>query len=561
VLKVQNPTLKKMTSTTCSLLVAVLVNLSLFSCVDDSSRAGRKIISRGRVVEEVSEFCLETYNISERTCINSCPNGSRVANNDEIEQAKSELNGLGLTSEELEDILANIEAAKQVCVVGSGVLRPDDQVFIDKGYCACQNGNPVSINDCIAFCSDKAVNNITLYGSVTLGPDILLNTTLGNLQNWCNAEIPNSDFVAPQCQLELYDGNAFTYFNITVAGNRFTALLDTLPKDVTYVARIKETGSGSNVQSQPFQLRLKDFDPNDQVADGPLKIMPVSQYSCIFLARQNEPVVSFTEYARRHFYFASSNNPPSLPPGLDLIKCHDKNIYGNNDSPLFPRLELIPQHFAVWDQSDVRFSDADGDGAIDINTEVTKEFRDRTGNSDAELNIFSVFAWPNIPAVEDYKDLGNPNLGFILLPFVDDQNRGTCPKQQDYLGNRPIYQIIGEKVGVDTEGLFMAESEPYIDQTGSSILDILLIREGQLKKVWFYFENGQHLIPDPVTAGSKTVHFYWPLDTENPYIRKSDQLIYTVRYPDQIGKNGVQTGVVTGLRPPDKRFACIPAID
>lgn len=532
-----------------------------FSCVDESGRAGRKVIARGGVTEEEPTFCNGSYNVNERSCGTSCPTGTHVATADEIDEAKTELNALGLDSATLEDILSNIDSALEVCVNGSGILRPDNQVFIDKGFCACQNGNPASINDCAAFCSSKNTNNITLYGKVTVGEDILFNESLGNLQNWCSAEIPGSDFVSPQCQLELFDGISTIFLNITVAGNSFEAIVDTLDKDKTYVAKIRETGSGSNVSSQAFQLRLKDFVEDDQSPEGPLKIMPVSQYSCIFLARQNTPVESFTEYAKRHFYFAASNQPPSLPPNQELTKCHDKQIYGETDSPLFPRLELIPQQFAVWDQTDIRFNDGDVDGNIDINTEITEDFRNLTGNTSATLNLFSVFAWPNLPEISDFKSIVNANLGLIMIPFVDAQNRGECPKQADYLGDNPLYQIIGEKVGVDTEGLFMAESEPYLDASGSSIIDIIMIREGQLKNVWFYFENGQHFVPDAITAGSKTIHFYWPLDPVNPYVRKSDQIIYTVRFPDQIGKNGVQTGIVEGVRPPDKRFACIPAVD
>lgn len=544
-----------------NLLILLGAILLMVSCVDESGREGRKVISRGGVTDDGPTFCNATFNISERACIDECPTGTRVATEDEIDEAKSELNGLGLDAADLEDILSNIDSAVEVCVNGSGILRPDNQVFIDKGFCACQNGNPASINDCTAFCSDKTVNNITLFGKVSLGPDILFNESLGNLQNWCSTEIPGSDFVTPQCQLELFDGASTSFLNITIAGNSFQAVLDTLDKDKTYVARIRETGSGSNVQSQPFQVRLKDFEEDDQNPEGPLKIMPVSQYTCIFLARQNQPVESFTEFARRHFYFAASNTPPSLPPNQELTKCHDKQVFGQDDSPLFPRLELIPQHFAVWDQTDIRFNDGDVDGAIDINEEVTEEFRALTGNSTAQLNLFSVFAWPNLPEIPDFKSIVNANLGFIMIPFVDAQNRGECPKQEDYLGDNPLYNIIGDKVGVDTEGLFMAESEPYLDANGSSIIDILMIRENQLKNVWFYFENGQHFVPDAITAGSKTVHFYWPLDPVNPYVRKSDQIIYTVRFPDQIGKNGVQTGIVEGVRPPDKRFACIPAVD
>jgi hypothetical protein len=542
-----------------SILMGFLTLMS--SCVDESGRAGRAIIQRFGTAEEVPTFCQNTFNISERACINSCPTGTRVANATEIEEAKTELEGLNLDAADFTDIISNIDSALEVCVLGSGVLRPDNEVFIDKGFCACQAGKPVSINDCQATCQNKTQNNMVLFGKVTVGPNIGFNDTLKNLEGWCNNEIPGTDFTGPACQLEVFDGDSTQFLTINTVGNSFNVAVDSLQKERTYLARIRESQSGSNVQSQAFQFYLKDFEDESTTPEGPLKVMPVSQYTCIFFARQNEPVVSFTEYARKHFYFASSNSPPSLPPSQPLTKCHDKQIFGENDSPLFPRLELIPQHFAVWDQTDIRFNDGDIDGVIDINAEVTEEFRIKTGNTTAQLNLFTVFEWPNLPDTSSTPSGTSANLGFIMIPFVDQNNRGECPTQEDYLSNNPLYEVIGDKVGVDTEGLFMAESEPFLDAAGNAILDILMIRENELKQVWFYFENGQHFVPDEVTAGSKTVRFYWPLDKNAPYIRKSNQIIYTVRFPSEIGRNGVQTGIIEGVRPPDNRFACIPAVD
>lgn len=534
---------------------------ALMSCVQDGGRAGKALIRSPGSTPEEPTFCQASFDISSRSCLNDCPEGTLVATETEIEEAKTQLEELGLEDATLSEIIANMDSAPEVCVLNTRVFRPDNEVFIESGFCACQAGKPASINDCAAFCQTKTQANITLFGKVQVGPNIQFNDELGNLEGWCNNEISQSTFTGPACQLEVFDGDSTQFLNMNIAGNSFNVALDTLNKEKTYVARIRETQSGSNVSSNPFQFYLKDFDDSDPTPEGPLKIMPVSQYTCIFLARQNEPVESFTEYARRHFYFASANKPPSLPPNEELTKCHDYQQHGQPDSPLYDRLELIPQHFAVWDQSDIRFNDGDVDGIIDINEEVTQEFRDRSGNANAELNLFSLFQWPNIPNIPNFKDIVTANLGFIMIPFVDANNRGECPTQEDYISDNTIYQIVGEKVGVDTEGIFMAESEPYLDANGSSIIDIIMIRENELKQVWFYFENEQHFVPDPVTAASKTIHFYWPLDTNAPYIRKSDQIIYTVRFPDQIGKNGVQTGIVEGVRPPDKRFGCIPAID
>ncbi|MEC7277428.1 MAG: hypothetical protein VXV96_14000 [Bdellovibrionota bacterium] len=544
-----------------SLIISLLF---LVSCVEESVREGRKVISNGATTP-TEEFCTSIYNISAQSCVEACPAGTRLADSEERLEAIAELEALTeaeLDSETKDEILNNINAAQGVCLEGSGVLRPDGQVFVDSDVCACQNGNNAVITDCAAFCSTKTQANKTLFGTVTVGTQIQLNKELGNLQGWCNNEIGLEDLVNPGCQLEVFDGSSTQFLNVTVSGNSFTSIVDQLEQNKTYIARIVETQSGSNVSSDAFQFRLKEFIDDTTTPQGNLKIMPVNQYSCIFLARQNDPVVSFTEYAKRHYYFASSNTPPSLPPSTDLTKCHDKQIYGEDDDPLTPRLDLINQHFAVWDQTDSRFNDGDGDGVIDMNAEIQELFRTRSGSANAEINLFSVFAWPNFPEIPNFKDEVNANLGLIMIPFIDANQLAECPDEEDYNNSGNIlYEIIGEKVGVPTEGLYMAESEPYLDSNGQSIIDILLIREGDLKKVWFYREGTELRIPDAVSAGNKTLHFYWPLDFNAPLVKKSTSITFTVRFPDEIGKNGVTTGVVTGNRPNDKRFACIPAID
>lgn len=542
-------------------VVFLIFILILSSCVEESAREGRPTISRGATTPE-PEFCSEIFNISARACVSACPTGTRLANSEEREDAIAELQGIGLEPTDLEEILANINAAQGVCVEGSGILRPNNQVFIENNVCACQGGRTATITDCEAFCSSKTQPTKTLYGTVSVGNEIQLNPELGNLAGWCNNQIANEDLVNPGCQLEVFDGDVTRFLNITIAGNSFTAIVDQLETEKTYVARIRETQSGSNVQSQAFQFYLKDLDTDTGGPTGNLKIMPVNQYSCIFLARQNQPVESFVEYAKRTYYFAASNTPPSLPPDTDLTKCHDKQIYGEDDDPLFPRLDLINQTFAVWDQSDSRFNDADVNGQLDINEDITQEFRARTGQTDANLQLFSVFAWPNLPNIPNFKDIVNANLGLVMIPFIDSNQLAECPDEDDYNNSgNVLYEILGEKIGIPTEGLYMAESEPYLDSSGNSIIDIRLIREGDLKRVWFYREGSQLRIPDAVSAGNKTLHYYWPLDFNAPLVKKANSITYTVRFPDEIGKSGVQTGVVTGNRPNDKRFACIPAID
>jgi hypothetical protein len=547
----------------------------LLSCVDESSRKGKPLINRiGGTAEEV-QFCALTYNIVEESCINSCPIGTRVASVQEIADAKTELNSLNLEEARLTQIFGDIDAANEVCINGSGVLRPDNEVFIDGGFCACKNGQAYSVNNCEATCAARSNDtNLTLVGRVTVGPQISLNSVFadnsdtGNLSGWCTNEIPGSDFTGPACQLEATGGGTTRYLDLIVPtdSNTFTVNIENLPKEVTNVLRIRETGSRSNVQSNAFQIYLKEPEADTSNPVGPLKIMPTSKYTCIFRSRTTlaDGSQSFQQHARQHFYFAATVTPPALPAGDPLIICHDVQVYGEDDSSEFPRLEIIPQYFAVWDQSDPRFNDGDIDGIIDINEEITEEFKVKTNqqsNSSVSLKLFSIFPWQNLPAANGFKDITSANLGLIMIPFVDNFNRGKCPTQEDYLGDNALFQIIGDKVGVDTEGIYMAESEALQDGQGGNIQDIIMVREKDLKAVSFFLQGTTKFKADESSMGSQTIKFYFPFDPVNPLVKKTTQQLYTVRFPDQIGKNGVQTGVVQGTRPPDKRFGCIPAIN
>lgn len=546
------------------MILGMLLSCLFISCVDESSRKGKPLIERiGGTVQE-AEFCTLTYNIGEEECITSCPTGTRVASVQEIADAKTQIEALNLDADRQTQIFGDIDSASEVCVDGSGILRPDNEVFVQADFCACQGGQAFSVNNCAATCAGRSGDtNLTLVGRTVVGAPIALNSDLGTLSGWCRNEILASDFKGPSCQIEAIGGGStrFVDIDIPLGSNTFTANIEGLPKETTLILRIKETGSGSNVQSSAFQIYLKDPETDTNNPTGPLKIMPASKYSCIFRSRSTNSVTnvtSFQAYARQHFYFASTITPPAMPPGDPLVVCHDTQIHGEEDSSDLPRLELIPQYFAVWDQSDPRFNDGDVDGIIDINEEITEEFKVRTNqesNSAVSLNLFSVFPWRNIPGGS------NVNIGLVMIPFIDQFFKGTCPTQEDYLGDDPLFQIIGDKVGVDTEGLYMAESDQIADGSGGTIQDIILVREKDLLDVAFFVQGTQKLKADENTMSSQTIKFYFPFDAANPLVKKSSQQLYTVRFPDQIGTGGVTTGVVTGNRPSDKRFACIPAIN
>jgi len=549
-----------------SILFMVLCMFS--SCVGDGGRKGRPFIKDFSVGAGASALCTEAYRVQDATCAGVCPGipdfVTHEATPAEISSTITTVqNDTTLTTSEKEEVISNINTAAKVCLEGSGIARPNNAIFIKKDFCSCVQGKKDIINNCDQFCATTNDQNATLHGSVTLGPEVELNEQLGNLSNWCTQEI--NELTGPSCVLEVFDGTNTSQLSIEIppGSNTFTSQISSLAFNKTYVAKIVEVGSGSNATSSNFQIYRVPQDDGTTPINTPLKILPSSMYSCIFRDGQQGQNNTFENAARVHYFFASNSTPPPMPANNVFDICHDVNVHGTIDSPTTPRLELIPQHMALWDFSDIRFADTDVDGQPDINKLIQDRLLSEY-NETRTVGLFGLLPWQNYPLAET-----NPNLGFIMQAFIDPQTgRGFCPGQEEYNGSTGdnLFRVLKEIVGVDTEGLFMSEREPIIipdGQGGFNLApsDFLMIREGQLRKIWFYFENNQHFVPDEVTSSSKTIHFYWPPDEVNPYVKKSHQQTYTIRAPEDLGQSGATSGLNTSIRPPDKRFACIPALD
>ena len=179
-----------------------------------------------------------------------------------------------------------------------------------------------------------------------------------------------------------------------------------------------------------------------------------------------------------------------------------------------------------------------------------------------------------------------------MLPWIDaDTQQAFCPHQAHYTSGQPIFKILRELVGTDTEGLWIARRDPetLLDSNGNPYdapNDWIFIREGILKKIWFYVEGQQHLIPNQRALSSKSIQFYWPagevcrspastwneqtqqwcITNEStgqssccaPYIRTPNQRLYTITYDESTVD---LTKLRTAIGAPDKRVGCIPAIN
>ncbi|MCO4754894.1 MAG: hypothetical protein KC478_10465 [Bacteriovoracaceae bacterium] len=565
------------------ILLITLTMVFFQSCIGTSG-GGRKGLPKIKDFSKSggtsTEFCnlfvtdLAVANGDTSVCLNECAEGSHIGDSADLASLQADIDKAetdGTIDADTKAFLGNMQSSAQGICFEDKIVRPTGEVFVNRDFCSCLQGKADIINNCESFCAGKpTVSTPTLFGSVKVGAPIELNGELGNLHGWCSNEITGSDQSAPNCVMEVFDGLSTTTvdFSTFSGSNSFQANLTALEKNKTYVATIVEKGSGA--KSNEFQIRRVD-PPDDGTGDTttPLKIMPVSQYTCLNRTGTLPDTTQCGETAngdeifncgtREFYYFASNNSPPPMPPGSHFILCHDPQ-FGTDDSPLFPRLELIPQHIAMWDQADIRFADQNGDSRPDINQLIQDRLATEF-NQTRTINIFGLFRWPNKPNTGS-GSATTPNVGFYMQPWIDSiTGRGFCPKQEQYNGTDPVFKIMKEVVGVDTEGIYIAVKQPEASDQQEGGNKLQLIREGLLNKIWFYFENGQHFVPDAITSSQKTIMYYWPPDVNDPYVQKSTQKIYTVRAPEDINSAGASSGLVTTVRPPDKRFGCVPAMD
>lgn len=549
------------------LLTLILFSIIGTSCVQESARSSSAIINQvagsGRGIPNDPNdngLCSEFWDVSgeEQACVSECGALSQLATQDEIDDVIFLVNR-DFSPADAEVIIANINNAQGVCIASNP--RPTDQIEIDSNFCACKDGKSDLINNCQSICNGKPnTTTSVLYGSATpTGADVLFNPELGNLENWCTAPLVGSE--TPGCALELISGNDTVTIDVSVSGNNFQANLTDVdvPYGRTFIARIIESQSDSNAVTSTFQIRrYQDTGDSDETL---FKVMPISQYNCISVAgtlEQGTGDFNYDRYIKTHYYFASSSTPPAIPDTVvPPILCHDINENGTKDSALFPRLGLRPIHFALWNVSDIRFVDLDNNGFPDINDTIEASLA-TTGDNVVGRQIFNLLQWPNMPGISGLTPSGNPNLGIFMQPWLDENNNGYCPDEDDLTtGDNNVFRELGKYVG-DTEAIYIAESEFVQNPDGSNITDVMIMRQTDLEKIWFYFEKGQHLFPDTFTVNNKTIHYYWPIDFDNPHTRKSDSLLYTVKFPSNIGQSGASSGLPNTINPPDKRFGCVP---
>lgn len=568
------------------LLICLIFLLLLASCMDNG-RAGRSKIQNYASIDRSGEgYCQEYAKISTTTCELECAEDYHVGTPDEIsleiEKFIQELDDDVDESAARADLNNVVKYAKGICIK-TPASRPSDEVFVDPKFCACQKGKPFVVNDCEAFCTSYTEEEPKLFVTTTVGPKISSDTELVTTKGWCNNDLTESVANhAPSCILQLFDGINTIPVEMDFTGDfSFTADLSKISKNKTYVATIYEVESGA--KSKPFQLHAVDIISSDD-DNSPLKIMPISQYTCIYTYYDStvESALATDFYSgnmsRIYLYYPSNKLPEVSAGTLTNLFCHDIIKYGRKDSILYPRLELIPNSFALWDKSDIRFYDADNNTKIDINEQIQNRLINEYGIA-SSINIFNPITY----ATSIIQENGNSSdstvntktilQGFYMQPWIDRNTKlGYCPKQEHYHGDAPVFRILKEIIGIDTEALYFGKSAPssaIIDQEEVYIQgSIIMIRESVLKKIWFYYENGQPLQPNEVIAGQKEILFYYPPapNYESPYVKKSYQKLFKLYHPQEAAQEESEDQSLvpppprTDILPPNKMFGCVPSL-
>jgi hypothetical protein len=261
--------------------------------------------------------------------------------------------------------------------VAQPLARPDRAIKFKSDFCGCKDGKAVTFGNCSSYCSSKNTNGAGIfYANFNVTEAISLNSSLVNVKGWCNTPLEDEE-TNPKCVVKAKDedNNEIT-LDVEVSTNSISANIDRLSEDKTYVLTLVETSSGSKSDS----IQIIKYSADIPIATlGPLKNAPITQYTCL----QRPPIFdeesgdTFFDIAFRvHFYFLPRVPPQPIQAGSSMV-CHDymNPLYGAIDDILFPRLEEIPGIFNLWDNTDPRFYDNNGNGNDDVNDLILQKAR------------------------------------------------------------------------------------------------------------------------------------------------------------------------------------------
>jgi hypothetical protein len=466
-----------------------------------------------------------------------------------------------------------------VSCVDDPIVRPTNALSFKSDFCGCLNSKPVTYGNCSEICAGKNFeqyqNTETFFANFTVTADIAL-SGLGSVYGWCTALLPE-ETVNPKCQLEAKaaDGS-LTMLDVTpLSGtNSITANIQDLAKDETFILTLVETASGARSNS----VQIVKFSSDIPLPIlGPLKNAPISQYTCMireYATSDTTGDVYYSHAYRIHYYFLPRIPPNPVAPGTTNLFCHDifNPLYGSVDDALYPRLENIPGVFNLWDSSDPRFYDNNGNSNNDVNDIIIQKAKNFGTTIPSKTNFFNEFKWPGPPEASTDGSSTTTNqslaLGYFMSPWIDQTSfKSYCLNSTHYNSNNALFKALRDVISVDTEGLYIGEKAPetVTDANGNvtaGAKDFILIRETDLKQVWFYLNNGVPTAPTDQNVANVAVYFYYPLNKASPYVKTSTQRVYRVRGTNEL--NGVSSGGLNNsgslstYPPHDRKIGCVP---
>jgi hypothetical protein len=446
-------------------------------------------------------------------------------------------------------------------------------------FCICKDGKPISYGNCSTFCSTKNTSGAEiLYANFNLSAEITLNDELGNLYNWCQKVI-DTDTANPACAIQAKDelGNVTLINEVTVSSTSnslTTNVQNLLSYDKTYVLTLIEKTSG--VKSDSIQMIKFSQDMSLPIL-GPLKNVPISQYSCIVKEFSQIDGNNIDNAYRLHYYFNPRLAPDPIPAGSPVY-CHDymNPLYGSVDKDGYPRLETIPGTFNLWDETDPRFYDNNGNTLIDINEAIVQKTKNFGATIPSSSKFFYTLPWSNGPQFETTEGTSAStmkSLGYFMAPWIDQSTfKSYCLTNTHYNSTNALFKALRDYIGVETEGLYVgvkaAETLTNKDnETVTGVQDAILIRESDLKAVWFYYKNGVPTAPTEDNVASNTIYFYYPLNKTSPFVRSSTQKIFRVKSATELASGtssstttpgSTSGGSTTSYPPHDRKIGCIP---
>jgi hypothetical protein len=167
-----------------------------------------------------------------------------------------------------------------------------------------------------------------------------------------------------------------------------------------------------------------------------------------------------------------------------------------------------------------------------------------------------------------------------MIPWIDQSTfKSHCLNSTHYNSSNALYKAMRDIIGVDTEGLYIGEKSPeaVTDSNGNVVTgypDYILVRETDLKQVWFYLKNGVPTVPTDDMVANVAVYFYYPLNKVSPFVKTSTQRVFRVRGSKEIftgtnnnsnsgtgslnGNSSNSSGSVSTYPTHDRKIGCIP---